>query len=334
MKKYGLILSILFILASCYEQDEVLPKIESSKVDILVDLGPNQASFLDLSNINTSSTPEFEDWQLKFQNDENGWAIYLNTLSQVAVYNTRITKYDSISEYYNTSNVVWQLDVPTSSGSFPGIGTWGDYSFTAPQSYKNVYLIRWVKNGTTQVYKMQILDAREGAYHIRYGSLNGAYVNSVWIEKNTQYQHSYYSLALDKILPNVEPSKDSWHLCLTYLSDSIKKYPLIPYVATANESFGIYPGLIINRTKSLVYLDTSRSLEDITYFNSHNLPYSRVDELYNTFGKWDAETQQMVANDKIVVIIKDEDNLYAIKPLQVRRSIPGSLGLQLEIKKL
>lgn len=334
MRNLLLPISFIVMLCSCFEPDEILPAVKNSSVNIEIDLSQNQASFLDLQNINTSSDNEFKDWQLKFQNDANRWSIYLNTLSQVAVHNTRITKYDSITEYYDTKDIVWQLDVPTNSGSYPGLGTWGDFNFEAPKSYKNIYLIRWVKNGITEVYKLQILDARLGAYHIRYGSLDGTYINSVWVEKETTKQHSYFSLAENKILKNVEPPKDKWNLCLTYLTDSISKHPQFPFITTPNPYFGIYQGLLLNQANSLVYVDTTRTLDEITFFNSNNLNYINIDEMYNVFSSFDPRTQELVLKEKTILIIKDNENLFAIKPRALLRGSNNSFSIDLEIKKL
>lgn len=334
MRHLFIFISFVLMLSSCFEPDEVLPALKSSRINIEIDLAQNQAAFLDLHNINTSSNQEFLDWQLKFQNDANKWSIYLNTLSQVAVYNTRITDYDSIREYYDTKNIVWQLDIPTNTGSYPGIGTWGDFSFKAPKSYKDVYLIRWVKNGITEVYKLQILDAREGAYHIRYGSLDGYYIKSVWIEKEPNKQHSYYSIANDKTLKNVEPPKDKWNISLTYLTDSISKHPKLPFISTPNPAFGIYQGLLVNQANTSIYLDTTRTLDEITYFNSNALQYRTIDEMYNVFSYFDERTQELRLKKNLVLIVKDADNLFAIKPLDLLRESNNSFSIELEIKKL
>ena len=329
-----LFISIILLLTSCFEPDEILPKASNETLEIEIDLLKNQASFLDLHNIRTSSNTEFKDWQLKFQNDQNGWAIYLNTLSKVAVSNTRITRYDSIKNSYNTGEIDWQVDIPTNTGVYPAIGPWGDFSFETPESYKDVYLIRWLKDGKEKIYKLQILDARKGAYHIRYGTLDETFTNSVWIEKQNNKQHSYFSLALDQVLSNVEPPNNQWNVCFTYLTDSIAKHPKLPFISTANNSFGIYQGLIINRANSTVYIDTLRSLEEINYFNSNALQYRSIDELYNVFSEWDTETESHVLNETAIMIVKDDENLFAIKPKWFRRTLLSSFSLQLEIKKL
>ena len=334
MRLYIFFISTFVLLISCFEPDEVLPIVPNEIVAIELDLSQNQATFLDLQHINPNTSQVFQDWQLKFQNDINGWAIYLNTLSKVAVYNTRITSYDSIYSSFSLANISWQLDIPTRSGAYPAIGMWGDFSFSAPNSYKDVYLVQWINNGVTEVYKLQVLDAREGAYQIKYGSLDEQYVNTQWIEKSTNRQHSYFSLAENKILPNIEPPKDEWNICFTYLTDSITKHVNSPYISTVNKDYGIYQGVIINRVTSSIYIDTVRRLEEINYFNSNNLPYNSIDELYNIFSKWDADTESLVVDEKVIVIVKNRDNLFAIKPVALERTPLSSFMLRLEIKKL
>jgi hypothetical protein len=324
----------LVLFSSCFEPDEILPLMPNELVTIETDLVQKQATFIDLQDLNPSTSQVFKDWQLKFQNDANGWAIYLNTLSKVAVYNTRTTNFDSITSSYSQDNITWHLDIPTLSGAYPAIGMWGDFSFSAPQSYKDVYLVQWIHDGVTEISKLQILDAREGAYQIKYGSLDGQYVNSEWIEKSSNRQHSYFSLAENKVLPNAEPPQDEWTICFTYLTDSVIKHANSPYVATVNQDYGIYQGLIINRVTSTVFVDTVRSLDEINYFNSNNLEFNSIDELYNVFSKWDATTQSLVVNEKIIVIVKFKDNLCAIKPIVLERTPLSSFILQLKVKRL
>ncbi len=334
MRIYIFCISTLILLSSCFEPDEVLPLVPNEMVTIETDLSQRQATFVDLQDINPSTNSVFKDWQLKFQNDANGWAIYLNTLSKVTVYNTRTTSYDSITASFSLEDISWHLDIPTSSGAYPAIGMWGDFSFSAPQSYKDVYLVQWIHNGLTEVYKLQILDALEGAYQIKYGSLDGQYTNTVWIEKNTNRQHSYFSLAENKILPNAEPPRDEWTICFTYLTDSITKHMNSPYIPTVNKDYGIYQGLIINRVTSSIYIDTIRHLDEINYFNSKSLPYDEIDELYNIFSKWDILTESLVVDEKVIVIVKNRANLFAIKPIALERTPISSFILRLEVKKL
>lgn len=324
----------MLLVSSCFNPDEILPDVVPQNVIIDLDVKSNQAIFIDLNTLTARTNSVAQNWQLKFQNQSNGWSIYLNVLSKGGVHNTGITTYDSITENYKLSDVNWQLDVPTNEMSYPAIGKWGDYSFSAPKSYKNVYLIRWESNGQTLLYKMQILDAREGAYHIRYGSLNGSVINSVWIPKNTDNLHTYYSLELDQVVPNMEPPKYHWDLCFSYLSDSLTSHRNVPFIPTINQDYGVYAGLFVNQITNTIYKDTLRELNEITFFNSNGLDFKTSDQLCNAFIQWNENFQQCMINDKLTLLVKNKEEFYAIKPTQIMGDAPGQFSLTLQIKKL
>lgn len=334
MKFFTAYIVPLLLVCSCFDPDETLPGVLSQNSILDLDLKFNQNVFVNLNTHSLRTNSTVQNWQLKFQNQPNEWSIYLNVLGKCGAHNTGITVYDSVTEGYKLSDVSWQLDVPTAIMSYPAIGTWGDYGFSAPQSYKNVYLLRWESNGQTLVYKLQILDAREGAYHIRYGSLNGSFVNSVWIPKNAETLHAYYSLELGQLVPNLEPPSGQWDICLTYLSDSLARHPSSPFAPTINEYYGIYPGLHVNQSASFIYEDTSRKLNEITFFNSNDLVFKPIDQLSNTLTKWDENSQQCVVNDKLVLLVKNKEGLFAIKPTQIMGVVPDQFSLTLDIKKL
>ncbi|MBT6234597.1 hypothetical protein N9J89_00105 [Bacteroidia bacterium] len=332
--RFAIIISLTLLITACFEHDEQLPKLANPVVTLNLDLDKNQAIFLDLKDIQAENEQPFQDWHLKFQNKANSWAIFLNTLSNVAIYNTRITQYDSITPEYNTQAIKWQLDIPTNNGSAPAIGVWGDFNFDTPKSYKDVYLIRWLSQGEEIIYKLQILDAKESEYHIRYGTLDDSEVYSPWIPKSEVRLHTYFSLSQDQILPDVEPPKTQWNICFTYLTDSISKYPNIPLTTTPNDYFGLYQSLVINQGNTSIYLDTSHSLDAINYFIAKDLSFVNIDEIHNVFYTYNDELSTHEVNQNLIIIVKEGDYYFALKPLDLISTRPKSISLTLEIKPL
>ena len=89
---------MLLLLSACFEPDEILPKSKIQTTKVRLNTTNNQAAYLCLSELNRSYDSTGNTWHLRFENETNNWGIFLNTLSQVAIYNTRNTKFDSITE--------------------------------------------------------------------------------------------------------------------------------------------------------------------------------------------------------------------------------------------
>jgi len=97
-------------------QTKYCQKAKIQTTEIRLNTTNNQAAYLCLSELSRSYDSTGSNWHLRFENDANKWGIFLNTLSQVAVYNTKNTNFDSITEYYNLSQADWQFDISTSEG--------------------------------------------------------------------------------------------------------------------------------------------------------------------------------------------------------------------------
>jgi hypothetical protein len=293
----------------------------------------NQSSYIDLSNIANSYDGESANWHLKFENTSGGWSIFLNTLQNVAVHNTTETDYDKVNQDFNVLNLPWQLDVPTPLGSSPAIGTWGDFNFPNPKSFKNVYLVSWNDGITSFVYKLQILDASTNQYHIRYGTLDGSITNSFWVPKSNDYGHSYFSFKNGNEV-TIEPKKKDWNVCFTYLSDSINTYGKIPHIPTINKSFGLYQGLIFNQENTQIHLDTSTSFNDIDFFYARDLEYKTVDELHNSFYEWDSSINEVKIIEDLSIILKKGNQYYTLRAKRVDERSIRDISISLETKQL
>ncbi|PCJ64600.1 MAG: hypothetical protein COA58_12750 [Bacteroidetes bacterium] len=321
------------LATSCFKKDAVLPKKSPDSFEINLSIKGNQASYINLTNLQNSYDGKTANWHLKFQNDELGWYIYLNTLQNVAIHNTTETDYDLVDQDYNILDLPWQLDIPASQGSQPAIGEWGDFNFPNPKSFKNVYLISWNDGITSFVYKLQILDASTDRYHLRYGTLDGAITKSVWITKDKEHRHSYFSFKSGSDI-QIEPKVNDWNFCFTYLQDSIISHKNIPHATTINKSFGLYQGVIINQSNTQIFLDTSNSFDDIDFFFARDLEYNTIDEIINLFYTWNINSQSIEASENLTLITKDENRYYALKAEELEGSSIEDIRIKLKIKQL
>jgi hypothetical protein len=332
--KYLVYISIALSLTACFEPDEVLPKQTPSEITVRLNTLSNQTTYLNLGNLLSNNIGVQTQWQLKFQNLENAWSIYLNPLAKAGVHNTTNTNFEDINSQYKTNQIIWDVDVPTSSGTYPAVGTWGDYSFSNPKSYQNVYIITWEESGTLYMYKFQMLDATDSAYHIRYGALNDSVGQTKWIVKNKNYSHSYFSLKDNVLFTQLEPSKEEWNICFTYVSDSIKLNPKLAYIPTSNSYFGLFQTLNINQELNETYLDTTASFENIDYFYARDLPYTRIDQLLSPFFRWDFVAQQASTESGTILLVKNREKYFALQPVSVVSQGLESLIFKIKVKQL
>jgi hypothetical protein len=325
---------IFLLLSACFEPDEILPKSKIQTTEIRLNTTNNQAAYLCLSELSRSYDSTGSNWHLRFENDANKWGIFLNTLSQVAVYNTKNTNFDSITEYYNLSQADWQFDISTSEGLTPSIGDWGDFSFNNPKSFKNIYLISWPGHLSRLVYKFQLLDAQNGSYHFRYGTLDGSLDKTIWLPKGEQYSFGYFSFESNEIATEVEPRKDRWDICFTFLSDSLAKHEGIPHLPTLEADIGLYQAVLLNERLNQAAIDTVMSLEDTDFFYAKNLPYLEQKEIYELFYTWDDDLKMIEVNPKLIVYLTDGNRYYAIRATNFVQSPDGTFTTELNVKQL
>lgn len=329
-----LYIAILLLTAGCFQPDEVLPQIKDYTTELTINTRQNQAAYIDLSSQNKLTNSTKTPWHLKFQNTSGSWSIFLNSLLGVAVHNTKNTDYEAITTAYSLDTVPWQLDGTSISGTKSAIGTWGDFEFSNPKSYKNVYVLSWSDGAFLYYYKLQILDAGDKTFHIRYGTLDGSFTRSEIIEKDPEYAYTYYSLLTEEVLNNVEPRRDDWNICFTYLPDSTYHHGNYPYFPTIHKKVGIYQALLINDNFTEIYLDTARSFASIDYFYAKDLTYLNVDGLINLFQNWDETAGKLVLKENLNLILKEKTNYYALRVEDIISSNTREVTVKLRIKQL
>lgn len=331
MKKWSYI-SLLFLLG-CFPTDEYLPGIPDSRTIVNLNVRSNQAAYLDLSKVDRLYDSTNGVWNLRFDNKPNAWGIYLNTLQATVAFNTKSTDFDLLDETYNTNAVEWEIDIPSQGNVRPAIGEWGDFTFDNPKSFRNVYLIRWNTPAADRIYKFQVLDAREDAYHVRFGPLDNSFVRSIWIVKSAAYESSYLSLLDQEQTYKVEPRKLEWEICFTYLPDSNVNHQS-PHLKTAKSEIGLYQGVSINNATAEIALDSSTRYEEIDYFYARSLVFSNRSEIHNLFYAWNTEDQKVEILENLTLIVKANGDYYAIKAEEIALNKDYSFSFSLRTKKL
>ncbi len=326
------IISLLYL--SCSKQDPVLDAIPAKVLNVTTDIIDNQSVFINLVDVNFDSDSFNNCWHLKFQNTLNAWSIYLNPLENVAIYQTTSTDFKAIDSNYNLVGLNWSIDIPTTKGLYPAIGEWGDFNFNNPESFKAVYIVRIKNDITADFFKLQLLDASENSYRVRYGNLNKRDENTIVIRKNEEYSHSYLELSSEVNQPLVEPKHLNWDLSFTYLADSIIKHGNQPFISTINKNYGVYQSLLINQKLNVVAIDTVVGFTEMDYFIANKLNYNKLDQLNNIFIGWNNLKNEAYIKPKTCLILKRDEDYYAVSANDLFGDYPISYSLKLIIKKL
>ncbi len=325
---------IVLAFSGCFEPDIRIDSPTTNEVLLTSDVTRNQSIYLNLSHQNVELDPFDKKWHLKFQNANNSWSIYMNPLENVAIHQTTTTNFNEVDSTYNLVGLKWLIDAPTSKGAYPAFGSWGDFNFNIPQSYKNVYILRLKNEITATFYKVQVLDALENAYRIRYASLNSGIDQVVTINKDELFTHSFLRLGAEPVQPKIEPKKNDWDLCFTFIADSINKQGNLPFLPTINDYYGVYQALLINNDYNQIAIDSIHSFEDISFFKVQSLNFKSPDQLHNVLIEWDDVKLEATVSKKNLLVVKKKDVYYAIKSKQIIGRYPTDFDIELIIKKL
>ncbi len=332
MSKY-IHISFILLCLGCFRPDEYLPKIDSQKLNTSIEL--SQANYyIQLDYPSTLNRNPNLKWQLKFENSFHEWGIYTNSATPIKIWNTQLNRYDKIdSNILNQGIPKYDRILPNAMQS--AIGQWGDFSFLTPESFKDVYIISWNDDTSNQYYKFQLLDVLiDKTYRFKYGPLNEKEGEISEITKDPNFLYSYFNLSEKKSISFVEYPINLWDFQLHYQIDSISKNSKIPYSLTQNRDLGLFPMVSFNHQKVTVYLDTLTAFEDINYFHAKNLPFYEAKHIRGVFFDWDPILNLIRKNPKHQLIIKKEDNYFAIRALTLEGKDFDNLSIELEIKKL
>lgn len=331
--KHLIYIAVILHLIGCFRPDEYLPKIDDEKVNVLLKHN-EKSSYIRLDYPIELHVKEDTIWQLKFENSPQKWSVYTNPNYPIQIHNTKSNKYQLIDSTYLNNSIDWNFDVVKPNYIESAIGSWGDFSFPNPESFKEVYILSWIENNVQVHYKMQILDADKNAYILNFGRLNDTSTQIKVIEKDETHLHSYLSLSNNQLIKGVEPKGDQWHFQLRYQADSISKHKNLPYISSPSINIGLYPSIEFNYKNTEVFIDTISNFEEISYIYAKNLPYELYHNQLGLFFEWDAVNQITKTNDRQLLIIRSNDEYYALKALQLENDQISDIKIMLKTKKL
>ena len=101
---------LLFSLSRCFTPDLYLPKIDSEKINLTLNID-EPSSFIKLGYPTSTLSKQKYNWQLKFDNNSSSWGVYTNPSQPIRVINTTINRFELINNKSIDGNTIWQYDI-------------------------------------------------------------------------------------------------------------------------------------------------------------------------------------------------------------------------------
>lgn len=313
LKKAHIVLGmVLLSFVSCFEGEQQVP-IRSSESFVFENNFLDAAGlFVDLKSRKITKYSAW-DWDLRFNNNKGEFGVFVNGSRSMGVINTNETDFDFIDQNYLPVGD-WNYDYPLDDIFVSAIGIWGDFSFENPQSFKEVYLInRGLDSFGVELglYKMQMLDFNDGNYKIRYGDLEGTLDVSFLIPKNDLYNFSYFKMTDlgEKVV--VEPPKSEYDLQITLYADTIIPGLSQPSQGFLNDQFGIYHGVLLNPSKTEIYIDSSGLFNSIQFESVFDQVYTNnSNAIGHSWRVWNGITSEFNVDTDITYVLRNSKGFY------------------------
>ena len=267
-------MSMLIILTGCFADENAIDHLPAEQVTLTTDSDSADQIFYSFRDRKVISKNSLHKWDLAFECRFNGFDIFINSGHGMKVYNTRIQDF-RVS--LTPTDLPWEKDRGCGDLNLMCIGEWGDLKSDNPLSHKYLYILDLGVDeaGYELGYKKFLVAGfTDGSYLIRYSDINGENEHLKLIEKDTDYNFVYFSIAQGGRIVKVEPPKDQWDILFTPFIDFYSGETGPEDVILNDESSLIY-GLISNPSKIETGIDSTNPWDKVTYFDTENVSFSR-----------------------------------------------------------
>lgn len=249
-----ILLTGFLFLAACERKEKpiTLPP-KGDGVVMQVDMGDTYEYqfFIDLRQAKIVHVSRIDQWDLAFQNGQNDHGVFLNGGKGMAIYPCDKINFADVN-YSDTTKAKanWRYDAQNGSIDSTAIGDW---------KVKNqVFIVKLNENGT-KLRKLQLLSEDTFQYRIAVGDISSTVPYTIQINKNPNYNFTYFSFDQLNTVDDVEPYKDSWDIQVTRFNYTFyEPNPPLRYIVN---------GVLLNPNQTSAYKD---SLTD----------YNKIDEAF------------------------------------------------------
>jgi len=302
-----LILAILFIISSCFKEDEqisphptgdlktdTIPMSQNYKYQVYFDLG---SGTITSKNIRTNS-------DLGFECSEGGWKIILNTADFMKVADLGKVPF---GEKQDTVSKKWIFDKSDGNPDSLAIGQWFVIKNEDTVSNDHVYAIdRGVNEDGTKLGLYQVIfdSLSGGKYYFRFTEINGGSIYSGIVPKDSTRNYQWFSLDAGGSIKPDEPQRTSYDLLFT-------QYTTMLYTDLGEPYPYLVTGVLINRYKMNVGIDTVHAFSDINLSDAKQVPLSTaLDKIGYEWKYYSFETGAYTMRTDIAYVIRNAKGFY------------------------
>lgn len=275
MKKIIALALIIFLVTSCFKEDEMIPKHQPGDMVLnTVEMGQyyETQAYFDLGTDSNMAHNSKDIWDLAFGGSDTLMIVKLNSAKFSRVAMIADTNFHSTID---TIGLTWQYDA--CSGNLDSLAIHGWYDITANDTnFTNFTFVldRGISAlGVVQgIRKFRIKGYKNGKYTLMYSNLNNSKKFTVEVVPNELKNFVQLNLNDGSQQLDLEPDKEKWDLFFTQYTDILttsegEKYP---YLVT---------GVLTNRNKVEVALETSKPFTEINLEYAENLAFSKSESM-------------------------------------------------------
>ncbi|HET8572840.1 MAG TPA: HmuY family protein [Edaphocola sp.] len=297
MMKNLLLLLILpgFFLAACSPEELPAPKHEQGAAlvnDAAMGENYEYQVFYGLRQNAVIAKNLKTDWDIAFENGDEGFHVILNSSKFMAAFNTHKAQMQAITD---TSGFGKGLKYDKSDGD-PDSTAIGDW-----RPEKPVYLIERGTDGNAHpigFVKLQINAVDANGYDISFQSLSGGPEIHARIAKKEGYTYTYFSFDDNGKTVSVAPPDNEWDLCFTQYTVKIP----IPYLVT---------GVLLNPRQTAAVMDSMISFDKIDLAYAQRKTFSGSEDVIGYDWKtYDFDAGSYTVDANMNYIIQTQDGAF------------------------
>ena len=308
--KYFFLLIFITVLSSCLKKDAVykLPAQTGSsymQVNLNYNVGAyDSVVYVSLENNTIVKSVNRKSWDLAFETATNGFHVMINSANDARILNTHFTNLNQVTTVNN--NVLSNgYDSTSQLMDSTYIGNWLN---TNNVSKNEVFVINLYDDTLASSYfKFQLVSVDANNYVIKYAALKDTTFNIMTINKNANYNFSYFSFANDGSTPMIEPPKTDWDLVFTKYGDNATEFGVTLY----------YPvtGVLLNSYSTTASADETQTNYFSTYTFTQALAMTYTNRRNIIGWHWkdvDANYNYTVFSQKIYCVRNQNNQLFKL----------------------
>lgn len=311
-----LYISILMIVAltGCQKEDEAIVLPAPGPVQqVMAELGSNYDDqvYVSLSK-GTMHTVSYRTFDLAFEASPQGRHIYLNGAKYMFLSHTG----NADIALADSAGSSWQVDAEHLGDDSTAFGNWWSSASVNSNGCSNVVVVdrgRLDHTGADRFRKIQVIEADDVHYRIRFSNIDNSGLTEMDIPKNPNYSLMYFSFNNGGTMVQQAPPKNDWDFVFT-------KYTHVYYDEPLTSPFRYYPvtGVIINFwndvSGSVAKKDSTPDyvpFMDFEYGHVYPMPFTyKADVVGFDWKYYDFGSSQYYIRPDLYFVLKDNQGFY------------------------